>query len=112
VGFNRVKPWERVKSYRFCCIILQVMYVGFNGDKHTYVSFLKERPVHLKKFSLFGSYNRTDFARLSIVVFLSVVHYPSYGIPNFIIIKSSQYWFSLHGFSKGIYQKILVFMCA
>jgi hypothetical protein len=28
------------------------------------------------------------------------------GNPNFIIIKSSQYWFSLGGFSRGIYVEI------
>jgi hypothetical protein len=36
-----------------------------------------------------------NLSGLSVVVFLSMGHYPCYMSPDFIIIKSSQYWFSI-----------------
>jgi hypothetical protein len=47
VGFIRAKPQERVESYGVCRTILEVVDVGFNGYRHIYVVFLKERCVHL-----------------------------------------------------------------
>jgi hypothetical protein len=48
---------------------------------------------------------------LSLVVFLSVGHYPFYGSHDLIIVKAYRYWFSLWGFSRGFYTKIFV-LCA
>jgi hypothetical protein len=36
VGFNIVKPQERVDLYRVCCTVLEVMYAGFGGDRCVY----------------------------------------------------------------------------
>jgi hypothetical protein len=45
-------------------------------------------------------------------IILSVGHFPCYGSPDLTLIKASLDWFSLQGFSRGLYPKILVFMCA
>jgi hypothetical protein len=112
VGFSRAKPQERVKSYKFFHTILEVVYTGFNGDRCIYTSLLKERCIHLKSVLDLGHTIEQTFSGLFVVLFLSVGHYPYYESLDFIIIKSSQYWFSLQVFFKGIYPKILVFMCA
>jgi hypothetical protein len=77
---------------------------GFSGDSHIH--------THLKKCAVLVRTTGQTFPGLSAVVFLSVGHYPYYGSPDFSIIKSFSALFSLQGFSRGIYPKILVFMCA
>jgi len=86
--------------------------VGLNGDRHAYESFLKELHVHLEKYVDMGHKTEQTLPGLSVVAFLSMGHYPCYTSPDFSIIKSSQYFFSLQGFSRGIYPKVLMFMCA
>jgi hypothetical protein len=113
VGFSRAKPQERVESYKVFHTVLEVMYMGFSGDRCIYTwVFLRKGMYTSKSVPDLGHTTEQTLPGLSVVVFLSVGHYPCYGSPDFIIIKSSQYWFSLQGFSRGIYPKILVFMCA
>jgi hypothetical protein len=53
------------------------------------------------------------FLSLFVVVFIPVGNYPYYESLVFIIIKPSQYWwFSLQGFSRGMYTKIFMPICA
>jgi hypothetical protein len=68
--------------------------------------------VHLKKHADLGRTTDQTLPGLSAVVFLSVGHYPYYGSPDFSIIKSFSALVFPQGFSRGIYPKILVFMCA
>jgi hypothetical protein len=78
----------------------------------TYMGLLKERCIHLEKHADLGHTTDQTLPGLSAVVFLSVGHYPYYGSPDFIIIKSFSALVFPLGFSRGIYPKILVFMCA
>jgi len=73
--------------YIFFLIVLEVVYVGHNGDRCIYVGFLKERCIHLEMRPRYGSYNKKQIPGLSAVVFLSMGHYPYYRILDFIIIK-------------------------
>jgi hypothetical protein len=61
VGFNKVKPHERVEPYGIFRIVLDVVYVGISGDKLVYAVLLKERHVHHKKHVRSGLYSRSDF---------------------------------------------------
>jgi hypothetical protein len=79
------------------------MYAGFSGDRQIYVGLLKERSVHLEKCARYGSYNIETFYSF-VYSFISLNGTLSLLQDSFIIIKSSQHWFSLHGFSRGIYQ--------
>ena len=63
MGVNTANPHERVVSYVVFCIVLEVVYTGFSGDRCIYASLLKERRAHLEKHARFGSYNRADFSR-------------------------------------------------
>jgi hypothetical protein len=91
VSFCRVNPQERVANYEVCHTILEVVYAGHNGDKCTYVGLLKERCVHLEKHANIGHKEDQTLSGLCVVVFLSLGHYPYYGSPDFIIIKSCQH---------------------
>jgi hypothetical protein len=106
VGFSQTKPQERVAPYIVFHTVFPYVYVSANGDRGIYMGELKDRNVHMLRST------NHHFPCLSVVVFLSVGHYPSYGTSNFSIIKS----FSALVFPLGFFQeylpKILVFMCA
>jgi hypothetical protein len=82
--------------------------MGSIGEKCVYAGVLKGMCVHIEKHVIQGSYNEQNMLGLSIVVFLSMGHYPYYESPDLTIIKASKYWFSLQGFSKGFFLKIFV----
>jgi hypothetical protein len=113
VGFSRAKPQERVESYKVFRIVLEVMYMQVSVETGTYTWVcLRKGAYTSKSVPDLGHTTRSNFARfvcscISLSGPLSLLR-----SPDFIIIKSSQYWFSLRGFSRGIYPKILVFMCA
>jgi hypothetical protein len=86
--------------------------VCFNGYRRIYVGFLKERCVHLEKDAIYGLYIISDFFRffcscISLNGPSSMLWEPLFN-PNKII---SVLVFP-PSFSRGIYPKILVFMCA
>jgi hypothetical protein len=58
-----VKPHERVVSYGVFCTVLEVMYMGVNGDMRIYIVLLKEIHVQIKMHAKVGSYNRSNFSR-------------------------------------------------
>jgi hypothetical protein len=65
-----VKPEERVNPYEFCCIILEIVYMGFDEDRHVCMGFLKETFIHLKIVSYMGCTVDNTFPGLFVVVFL------------------------------------------
>jgi hypothetical protein len=113
VGFSQRKPQESVTSYEVFHTSFLYMYMGLSGDSHVHTQgLLKQSHIHLKKHAVLVHTTGQTLPGLSAVVFLSVGHYPCYGSPDFSIIKSFSTLVFPPGFSRGLYPKILVFMCA
>jgi hypothetical protein len=66
------------------------MWISMDTDVYTWV-YLRKGTYTSKSMSNLGRIAEQILLGLFVVVFLSVGHYPYYGSPDFIIIKSSQY---------------------
>jgi hypothetical protein len=58
-----MKPQGRVAPYGVFGIVLEVVYVGFNGDMRIYTGLFKEMCVHLEMCFGSRSYIRVDFVK-------------------------------------------------
>jgi hypothetical protein len=95
-------------SYRFF-----VHVHGFQWrQSHTYTGLLKQSHIHLEKHVVLVHTTGQTLSGLSVVVFLSVGHYPYYGSPDFSIIKSFSTLVFPLGFFQGYLPKnIGVYVC-
>jgi hypothetical protein len=63
VDFRKAKPQERVKKHGFFYTVLEVSYMGHNGDMHLYVGVRKGKVHTPRKSCRSRLYSRPDFPK-------------------------------------------------
>jgi ABC-type spermidine/putrescine transport system permease subunit I len=78
----------------FVQLLRSCIWVSMEIRTYTWI-FLRKGAYTSKIMPYMGCKEEHTLLSLSVVVFLSMGHYPYYKSLDFLIIKSSQYWFSL-----------------